>query len=78
MKSVCQLNQNDSDVLCHSQKHFSQIFRLHLQLILRFISGIIHLQILQLGYTIYQKSHIIAKLFPDFLIGHNGIFDHIM
>ena len=33
MQAVRQLDQYDTDILCHGQEHFSQILRLYLDLI---------------------------------------------
>ena len=50
MEPVCQLNEDDPDVLCHSQKHFPQILCLNFNLIGR--PG----QLGQLRYAVNQKK----------------------
>ena len=55
MQTVCQLDQDHTDILCHGKKHFSQVFRLHLHLI-RSIG-----QLAQLSNAIYQKCYLTAK-----------------
>ena len=72
MQTVCQLDQDDTDVLGHSQKHFSQVFGLQFQLIGRII------QLTKLCDTVHQKSHLRSKLPGDLLVCHHGIFHHIM
>ena len=35
VETVCQLNENNPDVLSHCKEHFSQVFSLHLHLVSR-------------------------------------------
>ena len=72
VEPVCQLDDNDPDILRHGQEHLTQIFRLHLQL----IGGVGQLS--QLSDAIHEKGHFLAELLPDLLVCHGRILHHIM
>ena len=72
MQAVGQLNQDDTDILGHGQEHFTQIFRLNLDLIRRI--G----QLSQLGDAVYQKGHIVAELRRDLFGGHDRILHRVV
>ena len=77
VKTVCQLDQDHTDILGHGKKHLPEVLCLHLQTI-RFVSVPHELQLLQLGHTIYKKRHLFSKLLPDLILCHNSVFYHIM
>ena len=72
VKTVGKLDQNDPDILCHRQKHFSQILRLNLHLIRRV--G----QLTQLRHAIYQESNLLVELSGQILQGHPGILHRVV
>ena len=72
MQAVSQLNNDNTDILCHSQEHLSQVLCLYFQLICRIR------QLSQLGNTIYQKCYLISKFFSYLFICHNRILYHIV
>ena len=55
MQSVGKFYDNDANILCHGDKHFSEILRLHLHLV-----GI-QIQFCQLGHAVYKSSYIRIK-----------------
>ncbi|MNZ74306.1 hypothetical protein D3C78_927530 [compost metagenome] len=71
MQTVSKLNNDNTDILRHSNKHFPIVLVLLLFLGLEFDS-------LKLGKPINQHRTIIAELAPDFLQGYRSIFNHIM
>ena len=79
MQSVCKLNDNHTDILCHGKKHLTQVLRLQFQPVRR-LPLIVprQLQQLQLRHAVHQKSHVGAEFLFDFFLRHNGIFHHIM
>ena len=50
VQSVCQLYEDDSDILCHGEKHLAQILSLHLKpvriLVLRILGAVCQMQVL--------------------------------
>ena len=78
VQSVRKLNQDHPNILGHGKKHFTQIFRLHFQLLIHLIRPAGKRQTFQLCDPVHQKRHIIAKLLLQILIRHDGIFHHIM
>ncbi len=72
MQTVRQLDQDDTDILGHGQKHLTQIFRLYLQLIRRIA------QLPQLCNAIYQKSDLRAEDLRDLFVRHDRIFHNIV
>ena len=72
MKTVCQLDQDNADILCHGKKHLTQILRLYLDLVRHII------ELCQLCNTVHQKCYLISKLSRQLLAGHDGILHHIM
>ena len=79
MQTVCQLDQDDADILRHGEKHFAQISRLHLLLYLGpvpVISG--ELQFFQLGHAVDQTRDISAELLFDLLACQDCVLHHIM
>ena len=55
MKTVRQFYNDNTDIFCHRQKHFTKIFRLHIQ----FVRGIVQLG--QFRNTIDQKCNLRTK-----------------
>ena len=72
MQTVCQLDDDDTDVLRHGDKHLPQVLRLHLYLV-----GI-EIQLGELGDPIYKGSHIRIEFLLHLLQGHPRIFYDIM
>ena len=71
MQPVCQLDDNNSNILRHSQQHFAYIFRLLFR-----PAGI--RDIGKLCHTIHQFGYIAAKLLFYILQRYGSIFHHIM
>ena len=82
MQSVCQLYEDDSDILCHGEKHLAQVLCLHLKpvriLILRILGAVCQMQVLQLRDAIHQMCDIVSKLRAHLIHGHDGVLQHIM
>ena len=72
METVCQLDQDDPDILCHCKEHFPEILRLYLQLVSRIR------QLRQLCDTVHQKSHLSTELFFYLLSRHDRVLNDIM
>ena len=72
MQAVRQLDDDDTDVLCHGEEHFPQVFRLHLQLIL----GIG--QPSQLCHPVHQEGHLVPKFPCNVLLRQLGVFHHVV
>ena len=70
VQTIRQLNQDDTDILCHGNQHFAEI--LHLFLLL----GIVQLS--QTGDTIHQVSNRFAELFRNLVILEVGILHTVM
>ena len=77
VEPVRQLDQYHADVLCHGEKHFPQILRLHLQPV-RHIPVTRKFERFQLGDTVHQKGHVLPKLRLYLLLGHDGILHHVV
>ena len=72
MKSICELDDNNSNILCHSQEHFTKILCLNLNLILRKI------ELSQLCNTVHKKRNLRRKLSGKILLCVLCIFNNIM
>ena len=72
MKTVCKLDQNNTDILCHGKEHLAKALCLQLY----FILGIG--QLTDLSYPIYQKRNLRTKFSGDLITGHPGIFNSIV
>ena len=72
MQTVGQLNDDNSDVLCHGKEHLTKVLSLNLYLILR------QRQLGQLCNAINKKRNLRRKLLLDILTRLLGIFDNIM
>ena len=72
MKTVCKLDQNNTDILCHGKEHLAKTLCLQLY----FILGIG--QLTDLSYPIYQKRNLRTKFSGDLITGHPGIFNSIV
>ncbi len=82
MQAVGKLNHNDTDILCHGKKHFTEILRLHFQTVGIFILGILdfisQMKMLQFGYAVHKKQNFFPKLVFHLFFRHHGIFQNIM
>ena len=64
MQTVCQLDHDDTDILRHGEEHLTQVFGLHLKLLIRLIAVFRGQRYtLQLGDAVYQKGDILSE-FP--------------
>ena len=68
METVRQLDDDNTDILCHGKEHLPQVLRLDLQ----FILGITELS--QLGHAVHKESHLFAELPGDILQRHVRVF----
>ena len=75
MQAIRKLNQNNADILCHSEEHLTKVFCLHVHLIyfIRFIR-----QLSEFGHAVYQKRNLSAKFCRYLLVCHYRILYHIM
>jgi len=71
MQAISQLDQYYPHILCHSQQHFAEIFRLHIRLCLES-------DFVEFGNPIDKFSHGRTKSFADFLLQDAGILYHIV
>ncbi|MNJ47052.1 hypothetical protein D3C77_421970 [compost metagenome] len=71
MQTVCELNDNNPDVLCHGNEHFPVVF------ILLFFLGL-KLNALQLRQPVHKHGAIAAKVIINFFQGNGRIFNYIM
>ena len=72
MQTVCQLDNDNTDILCHGKEHLTQVFCLNFYLIC-FIGNLT-----KFCYSVNQKSNLRSEFFLDLLIGHHRIFYDIM
>ena len=72
MQSVGKLDNDNTDILCHGEKHLTHVFRLQIQLVA------LILQLSQLCHTINEKCHIVTEFCPDLICRHDRIFHNIM
>ena len=81
VKSVRKLDKNNSDILCHSKKHLTQVLRLHIDLFLSLVTHIavgMKLQSSQLCNTVNQERNIGSETLFYLLFGKYGIFNDVM
>ncbi len=72
VQPVRQLDQNHTDVLCHGQKHFAQVLRLHFDFI-RVVG-----ELLQFRDAIDQQRDFFSELRGNLLIRHNRVLHDVM
>ncbi len=71
MQSVCKFNDNNTDILRHSDEYLTEIFRLFL--FLRFKNDLI-----EFGHARNERQNFLAEFFTDILRGIRRIFDHVV
>ncbi len=79
VQTVRQLDQDDTDVLDHGQKHFAQILGLHLLLGLRLVRVVPgKLDLFELRHTVHQLCDIAAEGVGEVLLGIDRILHHVV
>ena len=72
MKSVSELYQYNTDILRHSQEHFSEVLGLNFHLI-RLVTDLT-----EFCYAVNQQLDLSVEFSPDIFVGHPCIFHDIM
>jgi hypothetical protein len=72
VKSICQFDQYDPDIIRHGQDHFSDAFSLSC------LGAAAKREDTQFGYTRYNMADIFAEHLIDFFYGGVCIFNNIV